>query len=157
VLSSEPWDLALVGWDRPQGFDEHPDLFASEGCLASPNAWRVVDETGVWPPRSRWTDRPDLKAAAAIRAHVVENLLDAASAKRAFVRTDLRVGCFGRQIFVAQFAVRAKLEHQNSASLSAVIVPPRQRDSSDAARHRVPLEVVRDRRCAPVAQSCGVG
>ena len=73
-------------------------------------ARRVVDETGALPPRPRGPDRSRLEAAAAVRADVVEDVLDAGRAERALVGADPRVRRVGRQVLVAQLAVRSKLE-----------------------------------------------
>ena len=58
-------------------------------------------QTCAFAPRLRRADRTHLKATAAMRTHVVENVVDAGGAKRAFVRTDPRVRGTRRQVRIA--------------------------------------------------------
>lgn len=58
-----------------------------------------------------WTRRPRLKAAAAVRADVEENLLYTLAAKRAFKRADHRLVALIWQLTAAVFANRSDLEH----------------------------------------------
>src|SRR5215470_17183885 len=51
------------------------------------------------------------ESSAAVGAHIVQHVLDALGAERAFVSANARVGRVRRQILVAAFAVRSQLEH----------------------------------------------
>ena len=62
------------------------------------------------PPLLRWSNRPRRKAAAAVRADIVQFRLDAIRAERAFVRADAGFRRIRRQVFVAIFAIRPKLQ-----------------------------------------------
>ena len=85
--------------------------------MATFRARRIVSESGGLPPGLLRPDRTRLKAASAVRAHVVEHALDAARAERALVRADPRLRRAGRQVLVAELAVGPKLEHpENRAS-----------------------------------------
>src|SRR5262249_42874664 len=95
------------------------------GRMPAPVAGRVVDETGSVAPRARRTDRPDLEAAAAIRAHAVENVAHAGRAERALVAADPRVGGVGRELPVAPLAVRPQLQHRQPRSLQPGEAPAR--------------------------------
>jgi hypothetical protein len=55
-------------------------------------------------------DRPRCKAAAAVRANIFDFGLDAIRAKRAFIAADAGFCCVRRQVLVAIFAVRSKLQ-----------------------------------------------
>ena len=62
------------------------------------------------PPLVRGPDRPRHKAAAAVRADIVQLVLDAIRAERAFIGADPRVHRIRRQVLVAIFAVRPELQ-----------------------------------------------
>src|SRR5919108_4360872 len=72
--------------------------------------WRMLHYAHARPSFDRGPDRPPLKAAAAVRADVVQLGLDAIRAERAFVGTDPRVRRIRRQVLVAIFAVRSELQ-----------------------------------------------
>src|SRR5216683_2928830 len=55
--------------------------------------------------------RPWHELAAAVRAAAVEDFCRAVAAERAFERADDRVGRLRRQVAVAAFTIRTKLEH----------------------------------------------
>src|SRR5262245_20991810 len=63
------------------------------------------------PGRADW---PWTKTAAAVRAHVGENLLDTSRAKRALEAADARVQRLGGQGLIAVFTRRAKLKHRRT-------------------------------------------
>src|SRR5262245_46660288 len=75
-------------------------------------ARRVLAEAVAALPVLRRPDRPRGKPAAAVRANVPEDALDARRAERAFVGADPRLERVGRQRLVAVFAGRPQLEHR---------------------------------------------
>ena len=69
------------------------------------------------PPFGRGPDRPRRKTAAAVRADIVQLVLDAIRAERAFIGTDPRVRRVRRQVLVAIFAVRPELQRHGRLSM----------------------------------------
>ena len=65
------------------------------------------------PPLGGGPDRPRHKAAAAVRADIVQLVVGAIRAERAFVGADPRFRCIRRQVLVAIFAVRPKLQRHD--------------------------------------------
>src|SRR3954452_18582516 len=74
------------------------------------------------PPFLYGADRARGKAAAAVGADVEQFRLDAVSAERAFIGADPRIGCVRRQVAVAIFTVRSKLQRHLKASLRTLII-----------------------------------
>jgi len=71
--------------------------------------WTLLDRQSGAPFLCR-PDRPRNKTAAAVRAYVVQLVLDAVRTERAFVRADARFHSMRRKILVAIFAVRSELQ-----------------------------------------------
>jgi hypothetical protein len=96
------------------------------------------------PPLGRWPDRPRRKAATAVRADVMQLVVHAIRAERAFVGTDPRVGCVRRQILVAIFAVRPKLQRHGDlfALIQTIIANPLPKDNGEyPSISAMPLEI----------------
>src|SRR6185503_8060400 len=74
-------------------------------------ARRILAEVVVAFPIGRRPDRPRLEAAAAVRAHVVEDFVDARGAERALVRADAGFARSRRQRLAAVLAGGSQLEH----------------------------------------------
>jgi len=72
--------------------------------------WRALLDRQSRPPFLRRADRPRDKTAAAVRAHIVQPVLDAVRAERAFVTADSRFRCMRRKILVTIFAVWPELQ-----------------------------------------------
>ena len=70
-------------------------------------------------PFLRRADRPGGKTAAAVRADIVQLALDAVHAERAFERTNARFRRVRRQVLVAIFAVRPKLQRHELLPLAS--------------------------------------
>src|SRR5258707_11348967 len=80
----------------------------------------MFDRRHAGPPFLRRSDRPRRKAAAAVRADIVQLGLDAVGAERAFESADAGVRRVRRQVLVAIFAVRPELQrHGYLASLES--------------------------------------
>ena len=71
--------------------------------------WTLLDRQSGAPFLCR-PDRPRNKTAAAVRAYVVQLVLDAVRTERAFVSADARFHRMRRKILVAIFAVRSELQ-----------------------------------------------
>ena len=71
---------------------------------------RLCLGTHARSPLFDWPDRPWRKTAAAVRADIAELVLGAVRAERALIAADPRFHCIRRQIPVAIFAVRSKLQ-----------------------------------------------
>ena len=71
---------------------------------------QLLGDAHAGPPLGRGPDRPRRKTAAAVRADIVQLVVDAIRAERAFVGTDPRVRRIRRQVLVAIFAVRPELQ-----------------------------------------------
>ena len=85
-------------------------------------ARRILAEKIVILPVRRRPDRPRRESSAAIRADIVQDALDAAHAKRAFIGTDSRFERIRRQFLVAVFAGRTEFEHRVSLYGKAIDV-----------------------------------
>src|SRR3982074_1070837 len=73
--------------------------------------WRALLDRQTPPPFLRPAGpRPRDKTAAAVRAHIVQPVLDAVRAERAFVTADSRFRCMRRKILVTIFAVWPELQ-----------------------------------------------
>jgi len=71
--------------------------------------WTLLDRQSGAPFLCR-PDRSRDKTAAAVRAYIVQLVLDAVRTERAFVRADARFHSMRRKILVAIFAVRSELQ-----------------------------------------------
>lgn len=72
----------------------------------------LLAEANARPAFYPGANGPWHKAAAAVRANVVQDMLNAACAERALVRAYPRVGRVRGQVAVAVFAIRSKFEHR---------------------------------------------
>src|SRR5581483_4310376 len=70
----------------------------------------ALGDAQTGPPLGHWANGPRRETAAAIRADIMQDGLHAVGAEGAFIRADARVGRIRRQVLVAIFAVRPKLE-----------------------------------------------
>src|SRR6202171_1457484 len=80
--------------------------------------WRTLLDTQTRPPFLRRADRPRDKTAAAVRTHIVQLVLDAVRAERAFVRADARFHRSRRKILVAILAVWPELQRHERLVMS---------------------------------------
>src|ERR1700736_6666672 len=71
---------------------------------------RLLFDRHAGPPFLCRPDRPGDKTAAAVRAHIVELVLDAVRTEGALVTADARFQRMRRKVLVAIFAVRPKLQ-----------------------------------------------
>jgi len=71
-------------------------------------ARRVFAEEVVALPIFRWPDRPGNKPAAAVRANITEDIVNARCAERTFISANARFERVWRQGLVAVFAGRAE-------------------------------------------------
>ncbi len=78
---------------------------------------RPLSDRQSRPPFVRGPDRTRHKTAAAARAHIVQLVLDAIRAERALKGTDSRFRRVRRQVLVAIFAVRPKLQRHGCLSI----------------------------------------
>ena len=86
------------------------DVFKAVGQMhALVRRWTLIDPQSR-PPFLRGPDRPRHKTAAAVRAHIVQFVLDAVRAERALIAADARFRRMRRKILVAVFAVRPELQ-----------------------------------------------
>jgi hypothetical protein len=95
--------------------------------------WRIRCHAHACAPWLCRPDRPRRKTAAAVRADVEQFCLDAIGAERALIGADARFGRSGRQVLVAIFAVREKL--QGHGGLVALM---RYTSSQEAPEKRMP-------------------
>src|ERR1041385_125780 len=65
-------------------------------------------------PFLRGPDRPRRKAAAGVRAYIVQFVVDAVCTEGAFIAADARLRRMRRKILVAEFAVRPKLQRHGA-------------------------------------------
>src|ERR1700730_14722235 len=80
--------------------------------------WRTLLHRHSRPPFLRRPDRPRDKTAAAVRAHIVQLVLDAVRTERAFVTADARFHRSWRKILVAILAVRPELQRHGRLVMS---------------------------------------
>src|SRR5260370_31950452 len=80
--------------------------------------WRALLDRQSRPPFLRRTDRRRDKTAAAVRAHIVQPVLDAVRTERAFVTADARIHRSRRKILVAILAVRSELQRHGRLVMS---------------------------------------
>src|SRR6185503_15669043 len=71
---------------------------------------QLLGDAYAGPPFDGGPDRSPLKAAAAVRTDIVQLVVGAIRAERAFVGADPRFRSVRRQVLVAIFAVRPKLQ-----------------------------------------------
>lgn len=108
-------------WRRvAQSRDERVELAAAVRGVAPASARGIVRQPRAVAPGVLRTDRPELEAAAAVRADVVEHVFDARGTEGAFVRADAGVVCVRREVLVAELAVGSQLEHRRHATESRV-------------------------------------
>ena len=79
---------------------------------------RLLRHRHARPPFLRGPDRPRHKTAAAVRADIVQLVLDAVRAERAFIGADPRLRRIRRQVLVAIFAVRSKLQRHDRLAIA---------------------------------------
>ena len=103
--------LALFRRDGSDGGRELRVHRRIQGAVSHRRARRVFAQIIITMPIFRWSNRPRHEAAAAVRADIIENSLDAGSAKRALVAADARLEGIRRQRLVAIFARRSELQH----------------------------------------------
>ena len=70
-----------------------------------------MGEADTGSVRNCWPDWPHGKTVATIRAHIAQQLFDAACTEGTFIATDTRLGRFWRQVLVAAFAIWTQLQH----------------------------------------------
>src|SRR3979411_370637 len=80
--------------------------------------WRSLLDRSSWPPFGCRPDRPRDETAAAVRAHIVELILDTAHTERALIAADARFRRTRRKILVAIFAVRSQLQRHGRIIVS---------------------------------------
>src|ERR1700722_4594472 len=74
---------------------------------------RLLSRRYARPPFGRGPDRPRRKTAAAVRADIVQPVLDAIGAEGALIAADPRFRRGWRKVLVAIFAVRSKLQRHH--------------------------------------------
>src|ERR1700738_353017 len=94
------------------------DIVKAVGQMHALGRWRVFFDRHAGPPLRRRPDRPRHETAAAIRAHIVELVLDAVRAERALVAADARFRRMRRKVLVAIFAVRPELQRHGRFVMS---------------------------------------
>src|ERR1051325_7844197 len=105
--------LAFFRSDRSDARGESRVRGRIHGTVADRGARRVFAQIIVTLPIFRRSNR-SRQEAAAVRADVIEDRIDAGSAKRSPVGADARLEGIGRQRLVAMFAGRSELEHDTS-------------------------------------------
>src|SRR5260370_18074132 len=80
--------------------------------------WRALLDRQSRPPFLRRTDRPRDKTAAAVRAHIVQPVLDAVRTERAFVTADPRFHPSWRKILLAILPLRPEVQPHARLSMS---------------------------------------
>ncbi len=106
---------------------------------------RLLSDRGPRAPFPRRPDRSRRKAAAAVRADIVQSGLDAVGAEGAFIAADPSLQRSRRQVPVAIFAVRPKLQrHRGRFALGAgrMIADPTRvaKDEFSAMKDGLPLQ-----------------
>src|SRR6266849_6150770 len=101
---------ALLGRDIPKLRRMLNYIVETVGQMYPLVRWRALLDRQSRPPFLRRADRPRDKTTAAVRAHIVQLVLDAVRAERAFVRADARFHRSWRKILVAILAVRPELQ-----------------------------------------------
>ena len=82
-----------------------------------------MSDVVVAAPVAPRSDRSRLETAAAVRADIEQDVLDARGAERALEAADACVGRVGRQGAVAVFARRTKLEHGGRTEWQPAVWP----------------------------------
>src|SRR6185312_14892913 len=100
----------LLRWNIPQARAMRRDILDAVFQMHPLVRRQLLRHAHAGPPFGDGPDRPPLKTAAAVRADIVQLVLDAISAERAFVGTDPRLHRTRRQVLVAIFAVRPELQ-----------------------------------------------
>src|SRR4051794_39266549 len=88
--------------------------------MDAPVGWRSLPDRQSGTPFPRGPDRPRHKPAAAVRANIMQFVLDAVCTKRAFIAADARVRRMRRKILVAIFAIRSELQRHGVLVTSGV-------------------------------------
>src|SRR3984893_8223341 len=109
---------ALLRRDIPKLRRMRSNIVESVGQMYPFVRWRALLDRQSRPPFLRWPDRPRDKTAAAVRAHIVQLVLDAVRTERAFVTADARFHRSGRKILVAILAVRPELQRHGRLVMS---------------------------------------
>ena len=104
--------LALLGWNTPDPVGEALMGGNVHGPVFHLQARGILAEEIVALPVPGRSNGPWNEPAAAIRAHIVQDVLDAGRAERAFVGANAGIPGVGGQCFVAVLARRTKLEHE---------------------------------------------
>ena len=105
--------LTLLRRNIPYPRRMRRDIFDTEFQVHPLVRRRLLDDAHARPPLLRRPDRPRRKTAAAVRADIVKLGLDAIRAERAFIGADPRLRRIRRQVLVAIFAVRPKLQRHD--------------------------------------------
>ena len=124
--------LPLLGSDAPYWRREPRVSCRIDWPVRNPRTRGVFAKKVVALPVLRWPDRTGRESAAAVRAHVSEDGLNAPCAKRTFITADARIKRIGWQWGVAVFASWAKFEHRT------FLLPFRNACGRSARDHRCP-------------------
>src|SRR5882757_11410637 len=103
--------LAVLRWNVPHPPGEFGDLLARPFQAHWFGGCRLFSQADAGAPLGGGPDRPRHEPTAAIGADIEQHILDARRAERAFIAADAGVGCVGRQILLAAFAVGPELQH----------------------------------------------
>ena len=90
-----------------------------DGPMPDPSARRILAEEVVALQVLRGPYRPRDESPTAVRADVLQHVIDAGRTECALVAADARFGRVGRQGLVAVLAGGSKLEHSVSLSVAA--------------------------------------
>src|SRR5262245_17948833 len=107
--------LPLLRGYRPYPCRMRRDILGAVFQMRALVRRQVVCHAYARPPFACGPDRARDEAAAAVRADVEQLGLDAIRAERAFIRANPRIHCIRRQVEVAIFAVRSKLQRHREA------------------------------------------
>ena len=108
----------MFRWNIPYPRRMRGDVVVTKGQMDALARWRVLSDRHAGPPLLGWPDRTRDEAAAAVRAHIVQFVVDAVRAERALIAADARFCGVRRKVFVAIFAVRSKLQRHGRLVMS---------------------------------------
>ena len=87
-------------------------IYDKLGCFVTFGRFKnSLSRTRIRRKLARWATRPRYQFTTAVGTLSTENLARTGPAERTFERTNERVNTVGRQITIAAFAVRSKLQH----------------------------------------------